>query len=103
MFEKRSKIQFFKYIFAPMKSKVIFKIGDKVSVVNDTLEGEIVQLDENRVTISCQDGFLYKFQANELVQRKEWKNLISKVDHQNEEENNKKKSKYISKKGTLIS
>lgn len=85
-----------------MNSKVRFKTGDKVSVINDTLEGEIVHLDKHLVTVSCQDGFLYKFHPNELVLRKEWKNMIKGIEHQNEEEKNKKKSKFRTKKGALI-
>lgn len=85
-----------------MKSKVPFNIGDKVSVVNDTLNGEIVQIEKDFITISCEDGFLYKFEQKELVHKKEWNNMIQPIHHQNEGEGNKKKPKYRSKKGTLI-
>ena len=85
-----------------MKFKVPFKIGDKVSVINDTLEGEIVQIDKETVTICSADGFHYKFLYHELVARKEWKNLIETLEPESPVEPARKKPKSKSKKGELI-
>lgn len=80
-----------------------FKIGDTVSVINDTMTGIVAKINHHEVTIECPDGFLYAFDCKELVLNKEWNPNISL--HQTESEIDLKdniKSNYRSKKGSLI-
>jgi dsDNA-specific endonuclease/ATPase MutS2 len=42
-------------------------IGDKVAVLDEDLEGIIISIDEQRITIETKDGFPLEFQSNELV------------------------------------
>lgn len=43
-------------------------IGDKVKVINENFEGEIKSiLQNNRLIITCADGFDYEFSTNEVV------------------------------------
>lgn len=44
-----------------------FKIGDKVSVIDDTIVGEIIAVIHTLITIKDENGFLYKYQNKELV------------------------------------
>ena len=42
-----------------MNPKNEFKIGQRVGVVNETLEGKVILLRQNKITIECDDGFNY--------------------------------------------
>lgn len=86
-----------------MKFKNHFNIGDPVSVVNDTMTGNIVDINKDIIEIECPDGFLYTFDAAELIPRKEWNAMIrhDMKDDVKESESSKKKI-FRSKKGTLI-
>jgi|TARA_B110000483_G_scaffold99562_1_gene122106 hypothetical protein len=44
----------------------MFNIGDKVKVLNETLEGEIVKIDNDIIHVDC-DGFDYPFNETELI------------------------------------
>ena len=59
-----------------MNPKNEFKIGQRVGVVNETLEGKIIQLRLDKITIECDDGFNYEYSPKELVLKKDWKNMI---------------------------
>lgn len=63
-----------------MNPKNEFKIGQRVGVVNETLEGNIIQLSLNKITIECDDGFNYEYSPKELVLKKDWKNMIKGRD-----------------------
>lgn len=43
------------------------KVGDYVELLDDTISGEVVAIEENRVTIETEDGFSMQFAENELV------------------------------------
>ena len=43
-----------------------FKIGDQVAVVDETLEGTVVKIKGNTVTINSK-GFEYNFEKKEIV------------------------------------
>ncbi len=59
-----------------MNPKNEFKIGQRVGVVNETLEGKIIQLRLDKITIECDDGFNYEYSPKELVLKKDWENMI---------------------------
>lgn len=60
-----------------MKTNSEFKIGERVGVVNDTLTGNIIEISARKITIACDDGFLYEYEPKELVPKKDWKNMIA--------------------------
>ncbi len=43
------------------------KIGDKVSVIDDVISGDIVAIDQDKVTILSTEGFEIQYTKNELV------------------------------------
>ncbi len=45
----------------------MYKPGDKVAVLDDTIEGKVVSVEENIISIETTEGFLLDFQENELV------------------------------------
>ena len=59
-----------------MKTKNEFRIGDRVGVLNETLNGRIIEISAGVITIECDDGFNYEYQPKELVLKKEWGKLI---------------------------
>jgi len=48
-------------------NKVVFKIGDKVSVIDDTIKGYIVSVDRDILNIEDENGFIYKYSKKEVV------------------------------------
>jgi hypothetical protein len=48
-------------------SNKVFQIGDKVSVIDDAFEGEILSIDNPNVTIKTTDGFMMTYLVNELI------------------------------------
>jgi hypothetical protein len=44
-----------------------FELGQQVAVLDDVVEGKIVSIDNKTITVESSDGFLLKYQANELV------------------------------------
>ena len=44
-----------------------FNIGQKVAVLDDVVEGIVVAVDHQNISIETTDGFMLKYQANELV------------------------------------
>ena len=86
-----------------MKFKNRFNIGDQVSVVNDTMTGNIVSMDRDTIEVECTDGFLYTFNAAELILRKEWVPIIKHdmKDEVRESKSSRKKS-FRSRKGTVV-
>ncbi len=45
----------------------MFKIGDKVSVLDDDISGVVTKMDGPNVTIETSDGFDMEFNSNELI------------------------------------
>jgi len=79
----------------------LFKIGDKVEVLDDNLSGEVVAVSNSEVTIESEDGFMMKYAPNELVKISEV-NTIRVTNYEvaqvkAEKENTKKKNKPIVK------
>lgn len=48
-------------------NKAVFKIGDKVSVIEDTIKGYIVSIDRDILNIEDENGFIYKYTKKEVV------------------------------------
>jgi len=44
-----------------------FQIGDKVAVLDDDIVGTVIQIEEDKVTITDDDGFDFEFLPRELV------------------------------------
>jgi len=51
-----------------MKNNVMFKIGDLVEVLDDTIRGTIISIKDASITIESTDGFPITYEANELIQ-----------------------------------
>lgn len=45
----------------------VFKVGDKVEGIDDTIKGVVKSVDANKITIESDDGFLLQFPSNELI------------------------------------
>jgi len=60
-----------------MKAKSNFNIGDHVSVISDTLKGVVVKIENQVISIECEDGFEYSFPPHELLINMDWSPLIS--------------------------
>lgn len=45
----------------------VFKIGDRVEVIDDVVSGEVVQVDGHSITIIDENGFPLDYAPNELV------------------------------------
>lgn len=48
-----------------------FKKGDRVAVLDDVIEGEVVQITETLVSIATTDGFTLSFAPHELIKTKQ--------------------------------
>jgi dsDNA-specific endonuclease/ATPase MutS2 len=44
-----------------------FKVGDKVSVLDDNISGIITKISINSITVESSDGFEFEFEAHELI------------------------------------
>lgn len=47
----------------------IFEVGDKVSVLDDAIDGVVVSIQNTSVTIETTDGFLMTYFVNELIKQ----------------------------------
>ncbi len=56
-----------------------FNIGDKVSVLDDAIEGVVKSTQNNQVTIETSDGFLMTFFVNELIKTNNSNELDSDI------------------------
>jgi dsDNA-specific endonuclease/ATPase MutS2 len=78
------------------------KIGDKVSVIDDNIDGIITNLSEDTITIMTEEGFELQFAEKELIVISDDKQLNDLVQVSDEEINSKreflKKSPKINKK-----
>ncbi|MBT8252583.1 MAG: Smr/MutS family protein [Flavobacteriaceae bacterium] len=80
-----------------------FKIGDKVAVLDDVLEGVVLKIEENRITIESSDGFPMVFDASQLIRIPDSKlldhNVLSGYD---KDQSDVKPGKSIPKKKPKI-
>jgi len=66
----------------------MFQVGDKVSVLDDDIDGVVVSIKNQEITIDTSDGFSLTFKANELI----------KIGNSAEIDFNFSKAKVISEK-----
>lgn len=59
-----------------------FKINDKVSVLDDAIDGVVTAIKNNEITIETTDGFLMKFAQNELIKINNSTELINTIKSQ---------------------
>ena len=86
-----------------MKARNKFNIGDHVGVISDTLKGTIVKIELQLITIACEDGFEYTYDANELVINKDWDKLMHHSPSQeNTTASSEAKPTFKVKKGNFI-
>ena len=64
-----------------------FEIGDKVSVLDDAIDGVVVSVQKDQITIETTDKFLMTFFVNELIKN----NITSNLDYFNKSEGLSKK------------
>jgi dsDNA-specific endonuclease/ATPase MutS2 len=50
-----------------MKIMETINVGDKVSVIDDAIDGVVISVKQNEVTIETSDGFTLIFKPNELI------------------------------------
>jgi len=55
-----------------------FKVGDKISVLDDNISGVITKISGNAITVESAEGFEFEFEAHELMLSKE-QNLASSI------------------------
>ncbi|MBC7640838.1 MAG: DNA mismatch repair protein MutS, partial [Flavobacterium sp.] len=46
---------------------IMFSIGDKISVLDDNIDGIVLKIHGNQVTIETNEGFELNFFTNELI------------------------------------
>jgi hypothetical protein len=52
-----------------------FQIGDKVSVLDDAIDGVVLSIENNNITIKTKDGFMMTYFVNELIKQNNIKEL----------------------------
>lgn len=57
---------------------MIYKIGDKVSVLDDVISGVVIELKGDKIVIEGNDGFPFEYYSNEIVLVKEKQSELSK-------------------------
>lgn len=50
-----------------------YNIGDKVSVINDVISGQVIKLNGNHVVIEDEEGFQRSYKENQLVHQKKYR------------------------------
>ena len=59
-----------------------FKINDKVAVLDEAIDGIVIAVKNNEVTIETTDGFLMKFAHNELIKTSNSNELLNTIKSQ---------------------
>ena len=57
----------------------MFNKGDKVSVLDEAINGIVVSVKEKQVTIETEDGFMMTFFVNELLKMNDSSNLMDSI------------------------
>jgi hypothetical protein len=78
----------------------MFSKGDKVSVLDDAVDGVILTIKDTTITIETVDGFVMNFQANELIKIGDSDNLMEGIKGVNF--NEIKKQKEIPKPRSFV-
>lgn len=77
-----------------------FHKGDKVSVLDDDINGTVLSVENNRVTIESEDGFTMAFNTNELIKLNDYKDLYRNIESHHL--NQVKKEKEIPKPRSFV-
>ena len=64
----------------------MFNKGDKVSVLDEAINGVVVSVKEKQVTIETEDGFMMTFSVNELLKINDSSNLMDSIRRINVDE-----------------
>jgi len=70
----------------------MFNKGDKVSVLDEAINGVVVAVKDKEVTIETEDGFMMTFFVNELLNMNESSNLMDSIRRVNRDEIEKEKA-----------
>lgn len=57
----------------------VFNVGDTVSVLDDDINGNVISVKNNEITIETEDGFLMTFFVNELIKIHKSNNLLNSI------------------------
>jgi dsDNA-specific endonuclease/ATPase MutS2 len=57
-----------------------FKIGDTAAVIDDTLQGIVVKVDNDMIELKGDDGMIYSYKTSELVLIKEDQHTLTKYN-----------------------
>ncbi|WP_289658029.1 Smr/MutS family protein [Flavobacterium panacagri] len=66
--------------------------GDKVSVLDEAINGTVVSVKNNEILIETEDGFLMTFLVNELLKIQDSSNLMNSIKRINLDEVSKEKT-----------
>ena len=66
--------------------------GDKVSVLDEAINGTVISVKNNEVLIETEDGFMMTFLVNELIKMQETSNLMNSIKRINLDEVSKEKT-----------
>ena len=69
----------------------MFSKGDKVSVLDEAMNGVVLSVKDNQVTIETEDGFVMTFFVNELIKIHVTSNLMDSIKRVNVSEVSKEK------------
>lgn len=69
----------------------MFSKGDKVSVLDEAVDGVVLSVKDKQVTIETEDGFVMTFFVNELIKVNDSSNLMDSIRRINTSELNKMK------------
>ena len=75
-----------------------YKIGDKVSVLDDVISGVVVELKGDKIVIEGSDGFPFEYYANEIVLVKQKQSELSKFSDISNEDLAQKMNEITPKK-----
>ena len=57
----------------------MFNKGDKVSVLDEAINGVVLSVKDNQVTVETEDGFTMTFSVNELIKVNDSSNLMDSI------------------------
>ena len=69
----------------------MFSKGDKVSVLDEAMDGVVLSVKDNQVTIEIEDGFVMTFFVNKLLKINDTSNLLDSIGRINVSEISKEK------------
>ena len=81
----------FKLYLCIVKKNRIFKLGDRVAMLNESISGTIVKISKEQVVILADDDFEYECKISEIVENS---NLIDLLDEVVSENTNPKKTVF---------